>query len=511
MTRPPVTRPRSPLAAIGDAYDPPLHPHLHDPAGWVRDVTGEHLWSKQVEIAEALERHRKVAVKAGHGVGKSFFAGRAVAWWLDVHADGEAFAVTTAPTDPQVKAILWQEIRHTHRLGKLAGRVSENAEWKNAHGDLVAMGRKPSDHNEHAFQGLHRRYLLAVLDEACGIPKQLWDAALSLTTNATSRILAIGNPTDPQSEFEAVCNGAPEDGSSGWSKRGWWVITVSAFDSPNLTGEPVPEAVSANVTDQSYIDEARLNWGEGSALWVSKVEGRFPEDASDGTIPWSWIQACRGEEATARIGGLRVPVELGVDVGGSDNGDESVVVARAGMQAFDRVWTARSGDSEVVVDLVIEAVRDTGATSVKVDSIGVGHGVVGSLRRRVAAEVRWPVEVHGVNVAGAAPPPPPAEKDPQQFVNLRAWLWWKIGRVYSQERVWDLSGIDDQTQRDLSEPRYFERNGRIQIEEKGEVRKRLGRSPDRGDALLLAFYVPPAEPVATVTSYDSGSWSAGRR
>lgn len=475
--------------------DPPPAPwetveYVGDPAGWVAAKTGEFLWSKQVEIAEAIVAHRKVAVKAGHGVGKSFFAGRAVAWWIDVHPPGEAFAVTTAPTDPQVKAILWQEIRRTHRKAKLAGRVSEQAEWKDDLGDLIGIGRKPSDHNEHAFQGLHRRYLLAVLDEACGIPKQLWDAASSLTTNATSRILAIGNPTDPMSHFAAVCDGAPEDGSSGLSKQGWWVITISAFDSPNLTGEPVPESVAVNVTDQSYIDESRLNWGEGSPLWVSKVEGRFPKDASDGTIPWSWIQACRGDEATVALGEAGGPVELGVDVGGSDNGDESVILGRRGAVAMAEQWTVRSGDSEVVVDRIIEAVTATGATSVKVDSIGVGHGVVGSLRRRVVAEVAHPVEVHGVGVGDAAP-------DPKKYSNLKAWIWWEVGRVFSQQRAWDLSAVDDQTQRDLAEPRYREVNGRIQIESKDDVRKRLGRSTDRGDALLLAFYVPPSHgPVA---------------
>lgn len=469
-----------PWASVLARIDPPPHPHLNDPAGWVAATTGEHLWSKQVEVAAALAVHRKVAVKAGHGVGKSWFAGRAVGWWLDVHPPGSAFAVTTAPTDPQVKAILWKEIRRAHRKGQLAGRVTESAEWKDDLGDLIGMGRKPSDHNEDAFQGLHARYLLAVLDEACGIPQQLWTAALSVATSAESRVLAIGNPTNPGSYFAEVCAGAPTDGTSGMSRLGWWVITISVFDSPNLTGEHVPVEVAASLSGPEFVDEARVTWGVGSPLWVSKVTGQFPEDAADGTIPWSWLQACQAEG----LGGeLRIPVELGVDVGGSENGDESVIRARHGMHAGG-VWRARSADSEVVVDSVLDAVREVGATAVKVDSIGVGHGVVGSLRRRAAAEVRWPVAVHGVNVSEAAP------TTPEKFMNLRAWLWWQVGRVMSQHRAWDLSGVDEQTLLELSEPRYTEVNGRIRIEEKAEVRKRLGRSPDNADALLLAFYSP---------------------
>jgi len=58
---------------------------------------------------------------------------------------------------------------------------------------------------------------------------------------------------------------------------------------------------------------------------------------------------------------------------------------------------------------------------------------------------------------------------------------------------------------DLAEPEWFETSdGRIQVEKKDEVRKRLGRSPDDGDALLLAFYDPPADkPVAAVSAYEN--------
>lgn len=480
-------------AAAANTFDPQPHPHLNDPAAWVADRTGEHLWSKQLEIAAALAQHRKVAVKAGHGVGKSWFAGRAVTWWIDVHPEGESFAVTTAPTNDQVRSILWTEIRRAHRRAGMPGRVTEDAQWKDRHGDIVGIGRKPSDHNEDAFQGLHARYLLAVLDEACGIPKQLWDAALSVATSEGSRILAIGNPTNPASYFADVCKGAPTDGTSGMSRLGWWVITVSVFDSPNLTGEVVPPEVAAVLTGQSYVDEGRLSWGEGSPLWVAKIEGQFPDDASDGTIPWSWLQQCRYDPDVG--GDLRIPVQLGVDVGGSDNGDESVIRCREGLHVSERVWRVRSGDSELVVDEIISAVAASGATSVKVDSIGVGHGVVGSLRRRVTREVRWPVTVHGVNVAEQAP-------DPAKYDNLKAWIWWEIGRLYSQRRVWDLTEVDEQTLLELSEPKYLEVNGRIRIESKDDVRKRLGRSPDNADALLLAFF----EPVPVVAAGSSRSW-----
>lgn len=491
------------LTRLADRFDPPENPYLHDPAGWVRATTGEHLWSKQVEILQALHDHRRVAVKAAHGPGKSFSAARAVAWWLDVHPPLEAFAATTAPTDPQVKAILWREITRAHRKGRLKGRVTLDAQWKIGD-ELVAYGRKPADHDEHGFQGIHARFVLVVLDEACGIPTPLWTATDTLVTNEDSRILAIGNPDDPTSEFAKICQGAPDDGTSGRSRDGWWVITISVFDTPNFTDEQVPSELRHYLPSATWVEERRRKWGEGSPLWVSKVEGRFPEDAQDGVVPWSWVKRCQGEQATRRIGELRVPVRLGVDVGAG--GDETVIRAIAGGRVMggtgEGVWRLNTSDSERIVDEVILAIRTVDATSVKVDVIGVGFGVVGSLRRRVVKEIPWPVAVHAVNVAEAA-------DDPTRFVNLRAEIWWNVGREWCQDGAWDLSEVDDDTLDELTAPKYLEKNGRVQVESKDEIRKRIDRSTDNADALLLAAFDPSVRETVYEESYEDHrlSWS----
>jgi len=97
--------------------------------------------------------------------------------------------------------------------------------------ELVAFGRKPADHDQSAFQGIHALNPLILVDEACGVPKSIFDAVDSLATNTNARVLAIGNPDDPSSHFAQIC----KPGS------GWHVIKVSAFDTPAYTGEEVPE------------------------------------------------------------------------------------------------------------------------------------------------------------------------------------------------------------------------------------------------------------------------------
>ena len=69
----------------------------------------------------ALRTHRRVAVRSAPETGKSWSAARAAALWLDTHPQLEAFVVTSAPTDSQVKAILWREIGWAHRKAASPG------------------------------------------------------------------------------------------------------------------------------------------------------------------------------------------------------------------------------------------------------------------------------------------------------------------------------------------------------------------------------------------------------
>ena len=443
--------------------------YANDPTTWVTSRLNEHVWSKQSEIMQSVVENRRTAVKSCHGVGKSHIASRVVPWWLDIHPPGDAFVVTTAPTFAQVRAILWRYIRQAHRRGNLPGRVNQT-EW-HLGDDLVAFGRKPADHDEAAFQGIHARRVLVVLDEACGIPEDLWVAADALTTNDGCRMLAIGNPDIASSHFAKVC--APGSG--------WHQIKISAFDSPNFTGEPIPPALAEQLISRSWAEEKLAEWGANNPIYLSKVLGEFAQDDPGKVVLASNLAACRiGADQPAG----ELPVELGVDVGGG--GDETVVRERRGPRA-GREWREYSEDPATIAPLVLRAIHTTGATTVKVDEIGVGRGLIGELTN---ARTRGDHNAHivAVNVAATA-------HDPVRFENVRAEMWWEIGRELSRTGGWDLSGMDnaDATCAQLLEPKWsVGPRGRIVVEPKKDVIKRLGRSPDNADALLLAFYTPPS-------------------
>lgn len=440
--------------------------YSRDPVGWVRQRLGQTVWSKQAEILQSVRDHRRTAVRSGHGVGKSWTAALVACWWLDTHPPGEAFVVSTAPTFSQVRAILWRYIRKHHRAAGLPGRVNQT-EWL-IDDELVGYGRKPADHDESGFQGIHARWVLVVIDEACGVPEQLWVAADALATGPDCRILAIGNPDNPASHFRRVSTPG----------LGWHQIRISAFDSPNLTGEQVPAEMAKALVGRDWVEEKARDWGVDNPLYRSKVLGEFSEDSEWQVVRGSDVAACRIGRDEPHPAEQLLPVELGVDVGGGS--DETVIRERRGMVA-GREWRKHTDRPEEIAPLVKMAIRESGATKVKIDSIGVGFGVIGELRNDPTLRG---VQIVGVNVGEKA-------SRPDRFANLRAEIWWEVGRMLSERRGWDLSSMEnaDATVAQLLEPQWdTDPTGRIRVEKKEEVIKRLGRSPDNADALLLAFY-----------------------
>lgn len=435
--------------------------YVRDPVAWVTEQLGEFVWSKQRAMCESVRDHRRTAVRSCHEAGKSFIAARIAAWWLATHPVGEAFVVTSAPSFPQVRAILWREIGRAHGKGKLPGRVNQT-EWfmttLDGREELVGFGRKPADMDPTGFQGIHARYVLVIFDEACGIPRQLWDAADSLVANDDSRFFAIGNPDDPITEFAEVC----KPGS------GWNVIGISAFETPNLTNEPVPDDLRPLLVGKLWVEEKKRKWGEDSPIYKSKVLGEFPETSDDGLIPISWIAQAQQRELEPGL-----PSELGVDVGGGR--DKSVVAHRRG-PVVRIVKKTNTPDTMETTGHIIQVLKATKATVAKVDHIGIGRGVVDRGR-----ELKCPFVP--VNVAAK----PTSTLASERFVNLRAQFYWGLRERFQAGDI-DIDTQDDDLAAQLCALRFFTTSrGQIQIESKDDLRKRGLPSPDDADAVMLAF------------------------
>jgi hypothetical protein len=185
-------------------------------------------------------------------------------------------------------------------------------------------------------------------------------------------------------------------------------------------------------------------------------------------------------------------IEVGVDIGGG--GDLTVCWSRTGMR-LERRWFIRSPDAMETTDGIAAFCADVNAGSVKVDTTGIGWAVAGRLRQRAQTQGD---PIFGMKVIPANFGSAPDDKD--HFVNLRDELYWQIGRGLTMDQTWDLSILTGPGQQHLlpmgeeimSELTAVQwapaTGGKIKIEPKDNIIRRIGHSPDDADALLLCFW-----------------------
>lgn len=456
-----------------------------DPVDWADKKAKIKLWSKQQEIIRSVRDNRRTAVQSGHGIGKSLTASVAAAWWVDSHPPNETLVVSTAPSVKQVHAILWEEIRKIHHKAGLPGEVQISDNWIIGN-RLVGFGRKPQDHDKDAFQGLHRKYVLVIIDEAAGISEWLWDAARNITTGEHCRTLAIGNPTDPSSYFRKVCR----PGS------GWNTIKISVFDSPRFTGEYMEPNALEDLTGPDYIEEAKKDLGEGSPMWKARIEGEFPDVDEFSLIPLGWIYQAQERWMQWKEAGGIIPEGsrkiIGADIA-RFGGDKTAFVDRWGDIILNPRTMPRA-DTMQTADMLAPGLNTSRGDLAVVDTNGLGSGVYD----RVKQLGRY---AQPLNVGNRT-----SLKDSSgqiEFYNLRVAAFWKLREALDPARSSKImlpnpdyypkgskeADFAEQLASDLSAPHWKTvPGGKIVVEEKSDVKKRIGRSPDVGDALVLAWW-----------------------
>jgi len=439
--------------------------YVEDPIGFICDVLGEDPWRIQVEIAEAVRDHPNVAVPSCFGSGKDWIAARLAAWWVCTGG----IVVATSNSFPQLRNIFWRELRKAWRVGSLPGSPSNGNDlrWEITETGAWAIGVKPEDNDPEGMQGVHGPRVLVIVDEANGVGAPLWEATKGLVVNERSRRLAIGNPYEPAGPFHEACQSAT-----------WHVITISVFDTPNFTGEPVNAKAQAELVSPFWLEQRRQEGLEGTPWWQAKVLGQFPDTASNSVIPLAWLEQARNRQHLpdarewAGLDVARFGTDDSVLLEGSGNGPESVEI----VHGQDTMQVAGMGMRYL----------NSRRGSLAVDVIGVGGGVVDRIR-----EQKPPGQLLAVNVAESP------DHDSDLLVNLRAQVWWDARRAFDPTNTTDeplslqrLSDLDYQRLRsELSAATYrMTSSGKVQIESKEEMKARGLPSPDLADAFCLSLY-----------------------
>ncbi|MFB6700229.1 hypothetical protein [Streptomyces rubiginosohelvolus] len=505
----------------------------HDtPSGFIEDVLGESIWSRQREIVDAVPFHKRIAVPAGFGVGKTWIAGRLVAWAGAVNAPGTMVIVTTATRFRQVRNQLWPHIRKTVARAGLPG-FCDTTQWKipDQWGNdvIVAYGFTAPENDEAAMQGIHGTpKLLIVVDEAGGIARTIGNGTNNLLTG-DARMLAIGNPAmdDPRSWFEGLC----EEGEDP-EEPGTVTIPIATFASPAITRERVPycndcpagvppHSLAIHLPDQEWVDRTIREYGPDHPYVIAKVHAKFPKGGGGLTIPVTWVEAAQTSDDPTGPGWRRLCdlgieeetathtvkdgawVRLGVDVA-ADGGDEFVIsriigdvietrYCSSGTINDDQVLLAEKVLEEIkAAQLVANAIGSRHFVRVKVDQNGIGHGVV-SMLKRWGETKRHQAQIIGVMVSES-----PEQDDPgaqMRPYRKRDEMWLATRGLLQPDPSTGVGRlrlrVDRQTGIQLSTPRLGSNSaGYSVVESKKAMKQRGMKSPDRADAALLTVYEP---------------------
>jgi phage terminase large subunit len=474
------------------------------PIAWARDVLGisensirwstnpgydVHSWDGTPDplalVAESLADGSDVAVESGTGTGKTFEGGWIVLWFLDCFED--SIVVTSAPKEQQLSLHIWKEIgrlwprfakrRPGAQLLDLKIRMKPTADDKETWAAVgFACGVDAGAESATRAQGFHAEHMLIITEETPGIKPAIMTAFENTCTANHNLRLAFGNPDHQQDALHQFA-----------LSPGVVHIRVSALDHPNVVGgrEIIPGAVT-----RKAIDRRRIKYGESSRLFQSRVRGISPAEAADALILESWCTLAQNRQLdlTLRVG----PPAWGVDVANSEAGDKGAI-ARGHGACLLEVTTKACPDANVLGAEVVAEVRATKGglrQHVGVDSVGVGAGTVNEAKRLGmlvqalnGGAKAWPTQDENLDVE----PDGKQVTNEEKFGNLRAQMWWQMREDLRMGRI--ALPSDTELVRDLVTPTWRTKNGVIWVESKEDIKVRLGRSPDKGDAAVYWNWV----------------------
>lgn len=440
-----------------------------NPDSFVEHQLGLKPWSKQKEILKAVSKNRRVAVRSCNGSGKTFTAATVAIWWLMSH--DSATVITTAPTTRQVRHILWREIRNiVHAHPELIGGTltTNKLEIDN---QRFAYGFSTS--RKEWFQGFHHQNLLFIIDEAAAVKEEILEAIEGSITSTEAKILMIGNPQNLKGTFY---NAFHKD------RTQWKNFHISAFETPNFTksktDKPTPGLASPH-----WEKEMRQKWGKQSSAYQIRVLGQFPSADDDALIPLMAIENAvyryqnqnNNDNDIEKRNAENMQTYMGLDVARFGN-DNTVACIRRGNQVTD-LKTFPKSDIMTTTGTAINMMRENNVDTIFIDEVGIGAGIIDRMHE---LGIKNSIGINGGKAA--------IQKE--KYLNKRTEIYDALRSRFLQD---DIQIPDDQQLiSELASLKYkFNSRGQMMLEDKQTLRDRGEKSPDKADALMLAFTPQP--------------------
>lgn len=443
-----------PLAFVYFAYP------WGEPGTPLEDMEGPDEWQIQIlkDIGEQLKKGKDLqtaiqeAVASGHGIGKSALISWLIHFAIATHENTRG--VVTANTEGQLRTKTWPELSKWHNMfiakdlftyTATAIFSSDKDYEKTWRIDAIPW----SKNSPESFAGLHNQgnRILVLFDEASAIDDGIWEVTEGALTDANTEIIwcAFGNPTRNSGRFRECFR----------KYRKFW--NTYQIDSRTV-----------KISNKAKIEEWLEAYGEDSDFFKVRVRGVFPS-ASDLQFISTEI-ADKAQKQVYKLGQFEhLPVIIGVDPAWTGS-DSLEIVMRQGYYMKSLASIPKNDDDWRMAQLIAQFEDEYKADAVFID-MGYGTGIY-SIGKQLGRKWRL-IEFGGKS------------NDPV-YLNMRAYMW---GQMKEWLREGGSIPPNDQALYDdiVGPEAIIDKNGRIQLESKKDMKDRGLPSPNKGDALALTF------------------------
>lgn len=455
-----------------------------DPVGWDLEA-GRDPVDYQREIMESVAENKRTAWRGCHACGKDYTIGSLAVW--GAYARGMLVLVVSA-TERQVLGQTMREVRKAWRACRRAhgigGQLFQGSVRIGGEDRIVAL---TGSANVDALTGWHdaENGVLVLISEGQGerLEEAAYDAAEGNVTTSQGRILAAGNPVRPDGRFYKI-----------HQRPTWNRFRTSAFDTPNVKADEVERP---GFPAPGWPEDVAREYGENSAFYKGRVLAEFPDQVESALYRREWIERAfklheDGAFEEDRGGELAV---AGIDVA-REGTDRSCLCVRRGRLVEEFTTWRGAGTQETArrVREILERAHETNPVRrVVVDEVGVGGGVLDRLREDL--ELTWSEPRHGRFGTGlrersatlAGFKAGTRARDAERFYNLASQAYWRLRSLLEAGEL-ALPPEEELREELLALRHEVTSDSRVRVD-KGRAKARLGRSPDRVDA--LAFTLEP--------------------
>jgi len=439
---------------------------LEKPQVFVREVFGVTPDPWQDDILEAFPHNQRIAMQACKGPGKTALLAW-LSWNFLVTRPTPNIAATSVSGD-NLRDGLWKEMAKWQNTSPL---LQEMFQWtttrittkkKETQADWFMSARTwpksgNSEEQANTLAGLHTDYIMFLLDEAGSIPDAVMASAeAALASCKEGHIVMAGNPTHL---------GGPLYRAATSEKDLWHRVEI--------TGDPDDPKRSSRVKEEWARQQIR-KYGKDHPFVLVNVFGKFPPMSLTALIGPGEVRASMARAYKPyEIG--NVPKVLGIDVARQGD-DVSVIARRQGIQMHNMLRYRNVENGIIGASITNRVWREFDADAAFVDATG-GLGFTWLDQLKVLGKSGIPVQF----ASKSNQPERYANKRAEMFFSLIEWI--RNGGALPPE---DQDGSYE-ILRALTETNFTFYKDAMIIEDKDDIKDKLGFSPDDADACALTF------------------------